>query len=120
MIHKERNPQIQALRALAAVLVLIYHAKWLDGGYIGVDIFYVISGFLITGILLRELETKNTLSLLSFYARRAKRLLPSSFLVILVTAVAGYFFLPASMRETFAKDLVAASTYVSNFLFALW
>ena len=64
MTQRERNPQIQALRAIAAVLVLIYHAKWLDGGYIGVDIFYVISGFLITGILLREHDNKGTISLI--------------------------------------------------------
>ena len=120
MTQRERNPQIQALRALAAVLVLIYHAQWLDGGYIGVDIFYVISGFLITGILVRDLDTKNTISLLAFYARRTKRLLPSSFLVIFVTGIAGFFFLPASMRESFGRDLIAASTYISNFLFALW
>jgi len=120
MTRRERNPQIQALRALAAILVLVYHAKWLDGGYIGVDIFYVISGFLITGILVRELDTKNSISLLSFYARRAKRLLPASFLVIFVTGIAGYILLPASMRESFGRDLIAASTYVSNFLFALW
>ena len=120
MIAKERNPQIQALRALAAILVLVYHAKWLDGGYIGVDIFYVISGFLITGILVRELDTKNTMSLVAFYARRTKRLLPASFLVIISTGVAGFILLPASMRESFGKDLIAASTYVSNFLFALW
>ena len=120
MIAKERNPQIQALRALAALLVLIYHAKWLDGGYIGVDIFYVISGFLITGILIRELDTKNTIALVAFYVRRTKRLLPASFLVIFATGITGYIFLPASMRESFGKDLIAASTYVSNFLFALW
>jgi peptidoglycan/LPS O-acetylase OafA/YrhL len=120
MIAKERNPQIQALRALAALLVLIYHAKWLDGGYIGVDIFYVISGFLITGILVRELDSKNTISLIAFYARRTKRLLPASFVVIFTTGIAGFIFLPASMRESFGKDLIAASTYVSNFLFALW
>jgi len=120
MTRRERNPQIQALRALAAILVLVYHAKWLDGGYIGVDIFYVISGFLITGILVRELDAKNSISLLSFYARRAKRLLPASFLVIVVTGIAGYILLPASMRESFGRDLIAASTYISNFLFALW
>jgi peptidoglycan/LPS O-acetylase OafA/YrhL len=120
MSQRERNPQIQALRALAAVLVLIYHAKWLDGGYIGVDIFYVISGFLITGILIRELDAKNTLSLIAFYARRTKRLLPASFLVIFATGIAGFLFLPASMRESFGRDLIAASTYISNFLFALW
>lgn len=120
MNQRERNPQIQALRALAALLVLAYHAKWLDGGYIGVDIFYVISGFLITGILIRELDSKNTISLIAFYARRTKRLLPASFLVIFATGIAGYIFLPASMRESFGRDIIAASTYISNFLFALW
>lgn len=120
MKASERNLQIQALRALAAGLVLIYHAKWLDGGYIGVDIFYVISGFLITGLLLRELDAKGSLSLIAFYARRSKRLLPASFLVIAVTGVTGFFALPASMRQEFGKDLIAASTYVSNILFALW
>ncbi len=120
MNQRERNPQIQALRALAALLVLVYHAKWLGGGYIGVDIFYVISGFLITGILIRELDSKNTISLIAFYARRTKRLLPASFLVIFATGIAGYIFLPASMRESFGRDIIAASTYISNFLFALW
>ena len=120
MIQRERNPQIQALRALAAGLVLIYHAKWVDGGYIGVDIFYVISGFLITGILIRELDSKSTISLVAFYARRTKRLLPASFLVIFVTGIAALILLPASMRQSLGKDLIAASTYVSNFLFALW
>jgi peptidoglycan/LPS O-acetylase OafA/YrhL len=120
MSPKPRNPQIQALRALAAGLVLIYHAHWLDGGYIGVDIFYVISGFLITGLLLKELDLSGKISLASFYARRTKRLLPASFLVITVTAIAGFFFLPPSMRQDFGRDLIAASTYVSNFLFALW
>ena len=119
-MQRERNPQIQALRALAATLVLVYHAKWLDGGYIGVDIFYVISGYLITGLLIRELEVRQTIALLEFYARRTKRLLPSSFLVILATGVVGYFALPASARQSFGRDLIAASTYISNFLFALW
>jgi len=120
MTQRERNPQIQALRAIAAVLVLIYHAKWLNGGYIGVDIFYVISGFLITGILLRELDNKGTISLISFYARRTKRLLPASLIVIFATGVASLLLLPASMRQSLGKDLIAAATYVSNFLFAFW
>jgi peptidoglycan/LPS O-acetylase OafA/YrhL len=120
MIQRERSPQIQALRALAAGLVLIYHAKWIDGGYIGVDIFYVISGFLITGILLRELDSKSTISLVAFYARRTKRLLPASFVVIFTTALAALILLPASMRQSLGKDVIAASTYISNFLFALW
>ena len=119
-MQRERNSQIQALRALAATLVLVYHAHWLDGGYIGVDIFYVISGYLITGILIRELESTGRISLISFYARRTKRLLPSSLVVIAVTGVVGFILLPASTRHDFGRDLVAASTYISNFLFALW
>lgn len=120
MIARERNPQIQALRALAAGLVLVYHAKWFDGGYIGVDIFYVISGFLITGILLRELDSNGRVLLGAFYARRTKRLLPASFVVIFATGVAALILLPASMRQSLGKDLIAAATYISNFLFALW
>ncbi len=115
-----RIPQIQALRALAAGLVLIYHAHLIPGGYIGVDIFYVISGFLITGLLLREVTESQGIRLLDFYARRFKRLLPSSFIVIVVTGLLGWMLLPASTRQVFGKDLIAASTYVSNFLFALW
>lgn len=115
-----RVPQIQALRAIAAILVLLYHAKLSAGGYIGVDIFYVISGYLITGLLLAELERSKSLSLSAFYTRRFKRLLPASFLVIAVTGLAGWFVFPASMRHEFGRDLIAASTYISNFLFALW
>lgn len=120
MSSTQKNKQIQALRALAAGLVLIYHAHWIKGGYVGVDIFYVISGFLITGLLLRELDSSNTLDLLRFYARRSKRLLPSSFLVIFVTGLIGFLLLPASMRQSFGRDLIAAATYISNFLFAYW
>ena len=115
-----RIPQIQALRALAAGLVLIYHAHLVPGGYIGVDIFYVISGFLITGLLLREVTESGGIRLLDFYARRFRRLLPSSFIVITVTGIVGWLLLPASTRQVFGKDLIAASTYISNFLFALW
>lgn len=120
MKNTPRIPQIQALRALAAILVLVYHAHWIPGGYIGVDIFYVISGYLITGLLMRELNQRGSIALTDFYSRRFRRLLPSSFIVILVTGLVGWFLLPSSMREIFGKDLIAASTYVSNFLFALW
>lgn len=120
MSGSPRIPQIQALRALAALLVLVYHANWIPGGYIGVDIFYVISGYLITGLLVRELENSNTIEIASFYARRFRRLLPASCTVILATGIVGWILLPSSMRETFGKDLIAASTYISNFLFALW
>ena len=115
-----RIPQIQALRALAAVLVVIYHAKITSGGFIGVDIFYVISGYLITGLLLRELDANGFLSLRSFYLRRIKRLLPTSFFVLITTALIAWWLYPGTMRESLGRDIAAAALYVSNYLFALW
>ena len=115
-----RIPQIQALRAFAAVLVVIYHAKITSGGYIGVDIFYVISGYLITGLLLRELENSGTLNLRSFYLRRVKRLLPTSFFVLAITAITAWYLYPATMRADLGRDIAAAGIYVSNYLFAFW
>jgi len=112
--------QIQGLRALAALLVTLFHAKWVNGGFIGVDIFYVISGFLITGLLLREIERTGTINFKEFYARRFKRLLPTSFFVLLVTAVASWLLIPATMRSSLGRDIIAASLYVSNYLFAWW
>ena len=112
--------QIQGLRALAALLVTLFHAKWVSGGFIGVDIFYVISGFLITGLLLREIERTGTIKFKEFYARRFKRLLPTSFFVLLVTAVASWLLIPATMRSSLGRDIIAASLYVSNYLFAWW
>lgn len=115
-----RIPQIQGLRALAALLVTIFHARLMPGGFIGVDIFYVISGFLITGLILREIETTGTLNLSEFYQRRIKRLLPTSVFVLFVTAIIGFFILPAITRDALGRDLFAAATYSSNYLFAWW
>ena len=115
-----RIPQIQALRAVAAVLVVIYHAKVTSGGYIGVDIFYVISGFLITGLLLRELDGTGSLALKAFYLRRVKRLLPASFFVLFVTAIIAWIVYPSTLRHGLGKDIAAAGAYISNYLFALW
>lgn len=115
-----RIPQIQALRALAAVLVVIYHAKVTSGGYIGVDIFYVISGFLITGLLLRELDSYGSLNLKTFYLRRIKRLLPASLFVLVITAVIAWAVYPSTLRHALGKDIAAAGAYVSNYFFALW
>jgi peptidoglycan/LPS O-acetylase OafA/YrhL len=115
-----RIPQIQALRAVAAVLVVIYHAKVTSGGYIGVDIFYVISGFLITGLLLRELDGTGSLALRAFYLRRVKRLLPASFFILFVTAIVAWTVYPTTLRHGLGKDIAAAGAYVSNYLFALW
>ena len=115
-----RIPQIQALRAFAAVLVVIYHAGITRGGYIGVDIFYVISGYLITGLLLRELERTGTLDFRAFYLRRIKRLLPTSFFVLAITGLTAWYLYPTTMRADLGKDIAAAAMYISNYLFALW
>ena len=112
--------QIQGLRALAALLVTIFHARLVPGGFIGVDIFYVISGYLITGLILREIENTGTLNLQSFYQRRIKRLLPTSVFVLFVTAIVGMFVLPAITRDALGRDLFAAATYISNYLFSWW
>ena len=120
---KERSGkilEIQGLRALAATLVLIFHAKLISGGFIGVDIFYVISGFLITGLLLKELQTNGRISLKAFYLRRSKRLLPASFLVLFVTAIFAWLVLPPVARGSIGRDLIATALYISNYLFAWW
>jgi len=115
-----RIKEIQSLRALASILVVIYHAKLIGGGYIGVDIFYVISGYLITGLLLRELEKSKRLSFRAFYLRRIKRLLPTSYSVLIVTAISAWILYPATMRHDIGRDIAAASIYIPNYLFAFW
>jgi hypothetical protein len=115
-----RIPQIQGLRALAAILVTFFHARLVPGGFIGVDIFYVISGYLITGLILREIEKTGQLDLRSFYQRRIKRLLPTSVFVLFITAILGWLLLPAINRDSLGRDLFAASAYISNYLFAWW
>ena len=112
--------EIQGLRALAATLVLVFHAKFLPGGFVGVDIFYVISGFLITGLLLKELNSNGRISLKAFYLRRSKRLLPASFLVLFITAIVAWLLLPPISRGSIGRDLIATTFYVSNYLFAWW
>ena len=89
---------IEGLRAVAVLMVLAFHlgVPGAEGGFAGVDVFFVISGFLITGLLVRELESNGRIDLLTFYARRARRLLPAALLVIAVTFGAGWFLLPGS------------------------
>ena len=120
MSSKVRIHQIQALRAIAATLVVLFHAKLAPGGFIGVDIFYVISGYLITGLIVKEINLNTTFDYRTFFLRRAKRLLPASISVLILTAVAAWFFLPQTVRSSLGKDILAASVYVSNYLFAWW
>ena len=114
------RPDIEGLRAVAIGLVLVYHAgvKQLPGGFVGVDVFFVISGFLITGLLIRELERNGRISLSNFYARRAKRLLPAAALVLAVTALLTWLTSAVTSWRTFGLDIVAASTYVVNWVLA--
>ncbi|MFE5598389.1 acyltransferase family protein [Streptomyces coelicoflavus] len=111
---------IQGLRAVAVGLVVLSHAgvPLVGGGYIGVDVFFVISGFLITSLLLRELATSGRVSLRSFYARRALRLLPASSLVIAVTLGGAWLFLSKARLAEYAGDALAGALYTVNFRLA--
>ena len=111
---------VQGLRAVAVLLVLLYHAgvSFLPGGFIGVDVFFVISGFLITGLIVREIESTGRLSLSRFYARRARRLLPATAVIFVFVAVMTLAVLPVTRWENIAQDLSAASLYVINWTLA--
>ncbi|MCK6081263.1 acyltransferase family protein [Microbacterium sp. EYE_5] len=110
---------IQGLRALAVVAVIGAHAAgWPAGGALGVDVFFVISGFLITGMLLRELRDTGRVSLGSFYARRARRLLPAALVVLAAVSVASWFLLPRARGEETLWDALWAAAFASNWRFA--
>jgi len=113
------RPDIEGLRSLAVLMVLVYHAKFdlASGGLIGVDVFFVLSGFLITSLLLRELATTGTVSLSNFWARRARRLLPAAGLVVVVTLIASRFMMDGLSQGELARDAVAASLFVANLRF---
>ena len=117
--HRVRR-DIQGLRAVAVALVLLYHLSpdILPGGYVGVDVFFVISGFLITGQLLREAESTGTVDLLRFWARRARRLLPAALLVLAVTLLAVWFFAPRGYLPEFLVQVAASAGYVQNWVLA--
>src|SRR3954447_14939754 len=115
------RPDIQGLRAVAILAVVLYHARvpLFQGGFVGVDIFFVLSGFLITGLLWRELERTGSISLADFYARRIRRLLPAAVLVLVVTLVAAPLVLPPLRLIGVAKDAATAALYSANYRFAL-
>ena len=103
-----RRKDIEGLRAAAVGLVVLNHAgvPWLQGGYIGVDVFFVISGFLITSLLLNEANADGGVNLMQFWARRARRILPMSILVTVATVIAGIFMLePDKIRELTSMGL---------------
>jgi len=112
------RPEIDGLRAIAVVPVILFHAGLtiVSGGFVGVDIFFVISGFLITTILIGELEA-GTYSIVDFYERRARRILPALFLVMAGCVLFAWMWMLPSQFEDFSNSLVAVSLFVSNVLF---
>ncbi len=120
--HKggDHRLDIQGLRAVAVLLVVLYHAgvSVLSGGYVGVDVFFVISGYLITSHLLRSLQLTGRIKFLDFYAKRIRRLVPAALLVIVVTLVASVALLPPLRAMAIARDAAASTAYVPNMWFA--
>ena len=110
------RPDVEGLRAVAVVLVVLYHAHVpaLAGGYVGVDVFFVISGFVITGLLIRERDSTGTSSLINFYARRVRRILPEATLVLLATVTASYLLLGYVSGDSVANDGRWAAVFLSN------
>ena len=110
--------EIDGLRALAVVPVILFHAGFpgFSGGFVGVDIFFVISGFLITSIILAEREA-GTFTIAGFYERRARRILPALFFVMVCAIPFAWIWMPPKQLEEFAHSLIAVAGFASNFLF---
>ena len=113
-------PGLNGLRAFAVIAVLLYHAElpWIPGGFLGVEIFFVISGYLITSLLLAEWRQRGRISLAAFWLRRARRLLPALYLLLVATLAFAVVFLPgevAGLRD----DAIAAFGYVTNWYLVL-
>lgn len=112
------RPEIDGVRALAVIPVMLFHAgiPHFEGGFIGVDVFFVISGYLITSILLEDI-TNDRFSLVKFYERRARRILPALFFVIACSLPLAWTLMSATQLRDFAKGIVAVVLFVSNVLF---
>lgn len=110
---------LEGLRAVAVLAVVLFHAgvPGVGGGFTGVDVFFVISGFLITGMLYREVSTAGTVRLGRFYGARARRLLPASAAVGVVTAIASAILLPPLQAEGVIGDGIASALYIGNYWF---
>ena len=116
--------QIDGLRAIAVISVIIYHAQItiygnqiLPGGFIGVDIFFVISGYLITSIILKEYKLTGNFSFSNFYQRRARRILPALFFVMLASIPLGWYFFSFTNLENFAESMLFSLLFSSNLYF---
>ncbi|WED20618.1 acyltransferase [Vibrio sp. JC009] len=114
------RPDIDGLRAVAVISVIIFHLdeSYLSGGYLGVDIFFVISGYLITGIIYREF-IENRFSLSNFYTRRAKRILPPLFSVLLMVMIVGYFVMLPYEYYKVGVSIISVLLFISNVQYSL-
>ena len=112
------RPEIDGLRAFAIIPVILYHAGFqlFGGGYVGVDVFFVISGYLITSIIVAELE-KGPFSLVHFYERRARRILPALFATLFISLPFAWYWLLPDAMVSFSESLIAVSIFVSNIYF---
>jgi len=115
--------EIAGLRAISVIAVILYHANFsflgglFSGGFLGVDIFFVISGFLLTRIILNELETKNRFDFYNFFERRGRRIIPVLFFSILLAFPASYYFLLPIDFVKYTESSAAAVAFISNFYF---
>ena len=118
--EREYRADLQGLRAVAVLLVALNHAGvgYLKGGYVGVDVFFVLSGFLITGLLLQSAARNGHVSFRNFYARRARRILPAAALTLAATTLVGYFLLNYVREKQIAWDSLWASLFAANVRFA--
>ena len=116
MATKDYKPQIDGLRALAVLPVIFFHAgfKTFEGGFVGVDIFFVISGYLITKLILEDVYN-NKFNLGNFYLRRARRLLPALFFVILTTIPFSIFLMSNDKLIYYSKQIFSVIFFISNF-----
>ncbi|MDD3785586.1 MAG: acyltransferase family protein [Hydrogenophaga sp.] len=112
------RPDIDGMRAIAVGAVVVHHAfpSWFEGGFVGVDVFFVLSGYLISSIILAQLR-KGKFSFIDFYARRVKRIFPALLLMLVATFVLGWFWLNPPDYRALGKHLLAGSAFLSNFAF---
>jgi len=118
-VTEKYRPDVDGLRAIAIVPVVLYHADvpWFGGGFVGVDVFYVISGYLITRIIVDELDATGSFSFVNFYERRARRIFPPLFVMMAVASIIAAFVLLPTALENFGKSVMAASLFSANFFF---
>ena len=119
--QKQFRADIEGLRAVAVIAVVLFHAgvPGVGGGFIGVDVFFVVSGFLITGLLWREASSAGTVRLARFYGARARRLLPAAVTVLVTTCAASAVLLPPLQARSVIGDGIASALYVGNYRFAI-